>query len=31
MAQDVFGTMEKRALLSWLLSFYGSMLTENQR
>ena len=31
MAQDAFGTMEKRALLSWLLSFYGSMLTENQR
>ena len=31
MAQDEFGTMEKRALLSWLLSFYGSMLTENQR
>lgn len=31
MAQETIGTMEKRALLSWLLSFYGSMLTENQR
>lgn len=31
MAQETIGAMEKRALLSWLLSFYGSMLTENQR
>ena len=31
MAQDAFGAMEKKVLLSWLLSFYGSMLTENRR
>ena len=31
MAQDALEAMEKKVLLSWLLSFYGSMLTENQR
>ncbi len=30
MAQDALEAVKKKARLSWLLSFYGSMLTENQ-
>ena len=26
-----FAAMEKKVLLSWLLAFYGNMLTDNQR
>ena len=31
MAKEAFSTMEKKVTLSWLLAFYGDMLTDNQR
>ena len=31
MATDTISAMEKKFKLSWLLAFYGDMLTENQR
>ncbi len=31
MEQEAFSMMEKKVTLSWLLAFYGAMLTENQR
>lgn len=31
MENDGMAAMEKKVTLSWLLSFYGSMLTDNQR
>ena len=31
MERDAIETMEKKIYLSWLLAFYGEMLTENQR
>lgn len=31
MAREAFAAMEKKVSLSWMLAFYGDMLTENQR
>ena len=31
MERDAIETMEKKIYLSWLLAFYGELLTENQR
>ena len=31
MAKEAFSAMEKKVTLSWLLAFYGDMLTDNQR
>ena len=31
MARETLAAMEKKVSLSWLLAFYGEMLTENQR
>ena len=31
MAREAFSSIEKKMSLSWLLAFYGDMLTENQR
>lgn len=31
MAKEAVSMMEKKVTLSWLLAFYGDMLTENQR
>ena len=31
MAKETVSVMEKKVTLSWLLAFYGEMLTENQR
>ena len=31
MERDAIGTMEKKVYFSWLLAFYGELLTKNQR